>query len=46
MNGLFAGCSLLQNLPDISKWNMEYVKDISGMYAGCTSLITLPDISN
>ena len=35
MNGLFAGCSSLQNLPDISKWNMKNTKDISFMFAGC-----------
>ena len=37
MNGLFAGCSSLQYLPDISKWNITNTKDISYMFAGCTS---------
>ena len=23
LNGLFTGCSSLQNLPDISKWNIS-----------------------
>ena len=41
MNGLFAGCSSLQYLPDISKWNIKNTKDISAMFAGCTSLISL-----
>ena len=45
MNGLFAGCSLLKELPNISKWDIQNVKDIGSMFAGCTSLISLPDIS-
>ena len=45
MSGLFAGCSSLKYLPDISKWNIEKTKNISHMFLGCTSLIELPDIS-
>ena len=41
---LFAGCSSLINLPDISKWNLKNTKDISGLFCGCTSLTKLPDI--
>ena len=46
MNSLFAGCSSLKFLPNISKWNIEKSTNISFMFAGCTSLISLPDISN
>ena len=46
MNSLFAGCSSLKYLPNISKWNIENTTDISFMFAGCTSLICLPYISN
>ena len=42
MNSLFAGCSSLKYLPNISKWNIKNTKDICGMFAGCTSLISLP----
>ena len=45
MNGLFAGCSSLKELPDISKWNLSNVKDISNLFSGCSSLEKLPDIS-
>ena len=45
MNGLFAGCSSLKELPDISKWNLSSVKDISNLFSGCSSLKELPDIS-
>ena len=46
MQKLFSFCKSLTNLPDISKWNIMNVKDISGMFKGCISLIDLPDISN
>ena len=45
MNGLFSGCSSLKELPDISKWNLSKVKDISRLFSGCSSLKELPDIS-
>ena len=34
MNGLFGGCSSLNYLPDISKWNIEESKDIGAMFLG------------
>ena len=46
MDRLFAGCSSLKYLPNISKWNIKNTTDIRLMFAGCTSLIYLPDISN
>ena len=41
MNGLFAGCSSLQYLPDISKWNIKNTINIGCMFQGCTSLKSL-----
>ena len=35
----------LSKLPEINKWNINKVKDISCMFYGCKSLVTLPDIS-
>ena len=46
MDSLFAGCSSLKCLPDISKWDMKKTTSINYMFGGCTSLISLPDISN
>ena len=33
------------SLPDISKWNISNVEDMSCMFYGCNSLNSLPDIS-
>ena len=43
---LFSSCSSLLSLPDISKWNLDKVKNINGIFSECSSLIFLPDISN
>ena len=45
LTGIFAGCSSLKELPDISKWNTKNVIKISFLFCGCSSLKTLPDIS-
>jgi len=45
MSGLFYNCSSLKSLPDISKWNMNNVKNIFSMFYKCSSLESLPDIS-
>jgi surface protein len=45
MNKMFQGCSKLANLPDISKWNVGAVTNMSFMFYGCTSISNLPDIS-
>ena len=45
MSNIFCGCKLLENIPDISKWNTENVTDISGLFSGCSSLKLIPDIS-
>ena len=45
MNHMFSECSSLISIPDISKWNIDNVKDMRYMFSECSSLITLPDIS-
>ena len=42
---MFHGCSSLDSLPDISKWDTKNVTDMSYMFSECTSLKSLPDIS-
>ena len=44
MSGIFSGCRSLKSLPDISKWNIENVKNIREMFSGL-SLESIPDIS-
>ena len=45
MNNLFNECTSLKSLPDISKWNVEKIANISEMFKCCSSLNSLPDIS-
>ena len=45
MSYMFNGCSSLQSLPDISKWNTSNITNMSYMSNGCSSLKTRPDIS-
>ena len=45
MNGAFSHCKSLQSLPDISKWNIQNVTDISDLFSFCSKLNSLPDIS-
>ena len=45
MNYIFAECYSLSYIPNISKWNISSVKDISYMFYDCKSLSILPDIS-
>ena len=42
--GIFAKCSSLESLPDISKWNTNNVTNMCGIFAKCSSLKSLPDI--
>ena len=42
---MFLKCSSLISLPDISKWNINNVTNMSQMFYKCTLLISLPDIS-
>ena len=44
MSGIFNYWKSLKSLPDISKWNIENVNDISFMFSK-SSLESLPDIS-
>ena len=45
MQCMFARCSSLKSLPDISKWNTSKITNISHIFYGCSSLISIPDIS-
>ena len=45
MSGMFYGCSSLNSLPDISKWDTKNVTNMSYMFSGCSSLKSFPDIS-
>ena len=42
---LFYGCSNLESLPDISKWNTINIIDAREICFGCQSLLKFPDIS-
>ena len=42
---LFENCSLLKNLPDISKWETDNVENISCLFHNCSKLYSIPDIS-
>ena len=45
MKYMFAYCSKLTSLPDISKWDISNTKFINCMFYNCSSLTKLPDIS-
>ncbi len=45
MEYIFAGCTSLESLPDISKWDTREVTNMSGMFVGCMSLKSLRTIS-
>ena len=45
MSCIFANCTSLKSLPDLSKWNTENVTNMNAVFAYCTSLRELPDIS-
>ena len=42
---MFSWCRSLSSLPDISKWNTNYVTKMNGMFDKCSLLSSLPDIS-
>ena len=42
---MFSECKSIKQLPDISKWNISNVNDISDMFSKCILLEYLPDIS-
>jgi len=43
---MFAGCTSLISLPDISNWKTNNIKNMNGLFYNCSSLKALPDISN
>jgi len=42
---MFNNCSLLESLPDISKWNTNNVTNMRDLFNNCSLLESLPDIS-
>ena len=46
IDGLFYGCSSLNILPNISKWNTKNIISMKELFYGCSSLAILPDLSN
>ena len=45
IDGMFYECYSLMSLPDISKWNTNYIEDMRSIFYYCKSLSSLPDIS-
>jgi len=45
MSLMFYGCSSLKSFPDISKWDILKITNISYIFRGCKSLNSLPNIS-
>ena len=43
MYSMFYGCSSLNNLPDISKWDTKNVTYMGSMFYGCSKLKKIPD---
>ena len=43
---MFYECSMLTQLPDLSKFVTDNVEKMHGIFKGCKSLISLPDILN
>ena len=43
---MFSNCSSLISIPDISKWNVINVENMSRIFINCKSLSSMPDISN
>ena len=46
MANLCYGCKSLSSLPDISKWDISNVFNMTGMFYNCQSLSLLPNLSN
>ena len=45
MSSMFYNCLSLKKLPNISKWNISNVNNMSFMFYNCITLTELPDIS-
>ena len=43
MSSMFSGCSSLNNLPDISKWDTKNVTNMGYMFSGCSKLKKIPE---
>ena len=46
MSYMFAYCSSLNSLPDISKWNTSNVNNMHCMFVGCSKLSKIPKFNN
>ena len=42
---MFSNCKSLISLPNISKWNLTNVVNMSYLFSNCESLLSLPDLS-
>ena len=42
---MFGNCISLVYIPDIGKWNINYLVMMKGVIDNCISLLSLPDIS-
>ena len=42
---MFYECTSLISLPDIEKWNTEFITSMRCMFFGCSSIVSLPGIS-
>ena len=45
MTCMFGECKSLSRMPDLSKWDVSNVNNMSKMFALCSSLVEFPDIS-
>ncbi len=46
MEYIFAGCSKLLNLDELSEWNTAKITDMMCIFSKCSSLSSLEGISN
>ena len=42
---MFAGCTSLISLPDISNWKTNNIENMNALFYNCSSLKSLPEIS-
>ncbi len=43
MSGMFCRCKSLESLPDISKWDIKNVDNMSRMFYHCNPSLKVPD---
>ena len=41
---MFRGCSSLESIPDISKWNSNNIINMSNIFSGCITLFEIPNL--